>query len=279
MHIGPLGRALIGLMTAVGVGAPARADEGPGVRLYALDCGRVSLKDTGFLSDTGDLDGKPGKFAVPCYLIRHKNGSLLWDAGLGDAIAGRPANPNAPASVPVTLTSQLQSLGIRPEQVTYLAFSHHHSDHIGNADLFVASTWLISRAELAWSSSSPAPSGVIPGAISAEKAAHTRMIDRDLDVFGDGVVRIISTPGHTPGSQSLVVRLPRSGTVILTGDLYGSHEGRRLRRIPVGNTSRAETLASMDRVERIAKLHRARVIGQHDLSDFDAMPKLPAYLE
>jgi N-acyl homoserine lactone hydrolase len=80
-----------------------------------------------------------------------------------------------------------------------------------------------------------------------------KLLNGDYDVFGDGLVRILSTPGHTPGHQVLLVKLPSKGYVILTGDLYHLRQSRDERLVPVFNTSRAETLASIDRVERLAK--------------------------
>jgi glyoxylase-like metal-dependent hydrolase (beta-lactamase superfamily II) len=252
------------------------------VRLYALDCGRMTLNDLGVMSDTGDYAGQRGEFAVPCFLISHPKGFLLWNAGLGDALARSKDGydyAGMHVSVPVTLESQLRALGVGPERLTYLAFSHHHSDHTGNAAQFASATWLINRAELAWSTSAPTPTGVTPRAVTADRAAHTQFIDKDLDVFGDGTVRILATPGHTPGSQSLIVRLDHSGDVILVGDLYASRDSRRFRRVPVENVSRADTLASMDRLERIAKLRHARVVIEHDLKDFKALPAFPGYLD
>ena len=105
------------------------------------------------------------------------------------------------------------------------------------------------------------------------------MIEGDYDVFGDGAVRILKTPGHTPGHQVLLLELRKSGTVILSGDLYHLRDNRKFRRIPTFNSSRAETLASIDRIERIVKNRKARFVVQHDPVDFAALPKFPAYLE
>ncbi len=114
---------------------------------------------------------------------------------------------------------------------------------------------------------------------SGYKTAKTTMIDADYDVFGDGSVRILKTPGHTPGHQVLVLRLARSGSVILAGDLYHLRSDRASRLIPLFNTERADTLASFDRVERIARNTRARLVIQHDPEDFKALPKFPAFLD
>jgi glyoxylase-like metal-dependent hydrolase (beta-lactamase superfamily II) len=165
-----------------------------------------------------------------------------------------------------------------PTDITYVAFSHFHFDHTSNAGLFSHSTWIINKAELANAQQAPVPSGIDPAIASEIDTAKVQMIDGDYDVFGDGTVRILKTPGHTPGHQSLEIRLKNSGTVLLTGDLYHLRNNRELRLVPPVNSERADTLASMDRFERIAKNTRARVVIQHDERDFRSLPRFPAYL-
>ncbi len=254
------------------------------VHLYALDCGRIDVKDMGSLfSDTGEYTGEPGAIPDPCFLIRHPKGTLLWDTGLGDKVAGSKNGIDVPAfgihlSVPVKLADQLKELDLTPTDITYVTFSHFHFDHTGNADLFSHSTWIVNRAELANAQQMPVPAGIDPAIAAETKNAKMQMIDGDYDVFGDGSVRILKTLGHTPGHQSLEIRLKNSGTVLLTGDLYHLRNNRRLRLVPPGNSERADTLASMDRFERIAKNTKARVVIQHDMRDFQSLPKFPAYL-
>jgi glyoxylase-like metal-dependent hydrolase (beta-lactamase superfamily II) len=249
-------------------------------RLYAIDCGRMTFKDMAAFSDTGEYDGKSGAIAVPCFLIRHPKGMLLWDAGLGDQLAGAPppaGEPSLRMIVTVTLAQQLQQIGVRPADVTYIAFSHLHGDHTGNANTFAASKWIMNKRELEWALTSTF--AVQPATFSAYKSAKVQMIDGDHDVFGDGAVRILKTPGHTPGHQALLVKLAKSGTVLLSGDLYHLRDDRKNRYVPLFNDDRAQTLASYDRFERIAQNTHARVIIQHDPQDFASLPKFPAYLD
>jgi glyoxylase-like metal-dependent hydrolase (beta-lactamase superfamily II) len=160
-----------------------------------------------------------------------------------------------------------------------VAFSHFHFDHTGNANAFGASTWIINKAELNWALGSPAPFGVDAATFSAYRTAKTQMIDRDYDVFGDGSVRILAAPGHTPGSQVLQLSLRNAGTVILSGDLYHTRDNRRFRRVPSINHERADTLASFDRIEKIVANTKARFVIQHDAADFKRLPAFPAYLD
>ena len=252
------------------------------IRLYVLDCGRIEFKDMALFSDTGEYDGKSAKLVDTCYLIRHPKGTLLWDTGLGDKIAeqkGGVDNNGIHLTVDVTLQQQLKSLNLAPQDINYLAFSHFHFDHTGNANLFTSATWILNSAELDGVLASRPTPATDPSTISAREHAKTQMIDGDYDVFGDGSVRILRAPGHTPGHQVLEVKLAKSGTVILGGDLYHTRENRKDRRVPAFNTSRADTLASMDRIERIVQNTHARLIIQHNPEDVASLPKLPAYLD
>jgi len=255
----------------------------PELRLYVLDCGHATFKDMGGFSDTGEYDGKPGEIAAPCFLIRHPKGDLLWDAGLGDHYnypkEGSDAAPGVHVTVPVTLLAQLQSLKLTPKDISYVAFSHLHWDHTGNANDFPDSVWILNKAELAAALVMPPPGGVLPETWSAYKGAKTEAIDGDYDVFGDGAVMILRTPGHTPGHQVLKLKLQKSGTVILSGDLYHLRTSRLFKRVPVYNVNRADTLASMTRVETILRNTHGRLIVQHDPKDFQALPRPPAYLD
>src|SRR5258707_1662851 len=262
--------------------APCHA-RASGLRLYILDCGHATFKDMGGFSDTGEYDGKSGEIADPCFLIRHPKGDLLWDAGLGDHYnypkEGSDAAPGVHVTVPVTLLAQLQSLKLTPKDINFIAFSHLHWDHTGTANEFPDSVWIMNKAELTWALVLPPPGGVLPETWSAYKNAKNETSEADYDVFGDGRVMILRAPGHTPGHQVLKLKLRKSGTVILSGDLYHLRANRLLKRVPVYNTERADTLASMGRIETILKNTHGRLIVQHDPKDFQVLPKPPGYLD
>lgn len=264
-------------VSAAPVPAPVAA---PPVRLYTLDCGRLELHDMAMFSDTGEHAGEPGEMAVPCYLIQDGERWLLWDTGLGDRLAGTPSGEEILGgrwTVSRTLVSQLAALGLSPQDVTYVALSHLHADHSGNVGLFTRSTILIGAPELAWAKGNPL--GTDGKIVAGLAKLHVEPINLDHDVFGDGRVRIIATPGHTPGHRALIVNLPKTGNVLLSGDLFHTRENYEKSLVPMVNTSRADTLASFDRLHRIAERLHARVIVQHAMEDFRAMPAFPAYLE
>ncbi len=276
--------ALAGLGLAAA--APAPAPTVAPIRLYALDCGHMESTDLDFFADTDELRGRRGRMAIPCFLIRHPKGDLLWNAGLPDALSALPGGtgeggpPGSRMAMPVTLRDQLRRIGLDYGDIRWFAFSHAHPDHVGNGPALVNATWLINRREQAWLRRSPTPLGADIGLLPAIDAAKARIdIDIDHDVFGDGTVRILQAPGHTPGHQVLLVKLPHAGAVLLAGDLYHFRQSRAHHLVPRFNDSRADTLASMDKIERVARAARARVVIEHDPQDFAAMPKFPAYLD
>lgn len=270
------------LLATVVTPLTALAAEPASVRLYAMECGRIAIKDARMFSDTGDYDGKSLNAVVSCYLIQHPKGMLLWDAGLNDALAQTPGgveNGGFHLSVKTPLLTQLAQVGVKPADVNFIAFSHLHFDHTGNANAFTQSTWLMNGAELAAANATPPSMGMDPGTVSAHKNVKVETLSGDHDVFGDGSVRIIAAPGHTPGHQVLMLDLKKAGPVILSGDLYHTHENRKERNVPVFNTNRADTLASFDRVEKLIKNRKARFVIQHVDADLAALPKFPAYLD
>jgi glyoxylase-like metal-dependent hydrolase (beta-lactamase superfamily II) len=270
----------VALVALANLALPAEAVSG--LRLYAADCGRLDFKMLDSFSDTDEYDGRSGSLIVPCFIIRHPKGTLIWDFGLGDSLVANKAGiDNGPVhlSATVTLVDQLQALGLTPADVNFVAFSHLHFDHTGNANLFPGSTWIINKRELAYALSEPRPFGVALDTFSAYSKAKTVMIDGDYDVFGDGSVRILRTPGHTPGHQILELNLKKAGTLILSGDLYHLRESVATHRLPTINVDRADTLASMDRVDKLLITTHGRLIVEHDYGDFKSLPKLPAFLD
>lgn len=275
-------------IAALAVGAmliPASTDAAPVVpelRLYTLDCGRIDFTDKANFSDTGDHDGERGAMPVPCFLIRHGGDWMLWDAGLGDEIAATPAGVTMVGlhfRVPRTLGSQLAELKLKPEDIRYVGLSHLHADHSGNAAMFPRATFLVSPKELASASGRPTPDGVQPDRVVAVLRSKIEPVAEDKDVFGDGSVRMVSTPGHTVGHHALMVRLARTGWVILTGDVAHFQVNYDRNLVPLGNANRADTIASIERVKGLAAHYRARVIIQHADGVFDRMPRPPAYLD
>jgi glyoxylase-like metal-dependent hydrolase (beta-lactamase superfamily II) len=239
------------------------------VELWRMQCGKDGPLPKAMFSDTFLYpDASSKDFTFSCYLIRHGADYMVWDAGL-------PA-PDAPRIV-----DQLKQISITPRQINYLGLSHFHFDHIGQAADFSEAKLLIGADDLAAiRKGEPLPDGSTDSAtrlapwISGGKP--TQALSGDLDVFGDGTVVVMRMPGHTPGHRSLLVRLPQTGNVLISGDLYHFPENRAGRVVPVFNTDRAQTLASMDRFEELARRLKAIVIIQHEPGDIGKIPRFPS---
>lgn len=252
------------------------------VRLYTLDGGLTEFQDASYFSDTGEYDGKSLALPTPCYLIKHGKDWLLWDTGNGDKLAAVPGGLTkfgGRFTVKLTLASQLAELGLKPDDIRFVALSHLHQDHTGNIGLFPNATFLVSSVELAWARGEPIPFGVDAAAIAPLSQSQVDASDADVDVFGDGSVRILRAPGHTPGSRMLLLKLAKSGPVLISGDLFHTRENYEKGLVPAVNVSRADTLASIQRFNRIVANTHARVVIQHDPTDFSSMPVFPKYLD
>jgi N-acyl homoserine lactone hydrolase len=251
-------------------------------RLYTLDCGLTEFADAAYFSDTGEYNGKSLALPTPCYLIKHGKDWLLWDTGNGDKLATVPGGLTkfgGRFTVKRTLASQLAQLGLKPADIRFVALSHVHQDHTGNIGLFPKSTFLISSVELAWARGKPTPFGVDAAAIAPLTQSRVEASDADLDVFGDGSVEILRAPGHTPGSRMLLLKLAKSGSVMISGDLFHTRLNYEKQLVPSVNVSRADTLASIQRFNQIVANTHARVVIQHDLTDFSSMPVFPKSLD
>ncbi|KCZ46251.1 N-acyl homoserine lactonase family protein [Hyphomonas pacifica] len=243
-----------------------------------LDCGKIEVSDLDAFSSAGDYAGQTDTFTDTCFLIRHPQGILLWDLGLPGMLAtsGPQTLQIFTVSLDKTLTAHLKDLGMTSDDIDYLAISHSHFDHIGQADQVQNALWLVHEDEL---NAMFPPDGSTAQVATPEQLALFAMFNPlerkafrgDYDVFGDGSVVIFETPGHTPGHTSLQLMMPEAGPVLLAGDLYHRSESRELKRVPRFNYDEAMTLASMDAFEARAKELGATVIIQHEPRDIDPL--------
>ena len=260
--------------TALSTGPAMAQPAAAGIQLWRLDCGEIAVSNLDVFSDTLAYVGQKKTLTDSCYLIRHGENYLLWDSGLPGELAGKTAPPvgSFTMSLKTRLTDQLARIGVRPEQVNFVGISHNHDDHLGQAADFPKAVLLIGAEDY---------EATVKGASAARLApwikggARVEKITRDHDVFGDGTVVILDMPGHTQGHQALLVRLPRTGAVLLTGDLYHFTENMRRRGMPSFNVDRSDTLGSFDRFDTIARNLKARVIIQHEPSDIAKLPAFP----
>jgi N-acyl homoserine lactone hydrolase len=254
------------------VSLSASAQAAPEVTLTRLDCGSSATPtDVGpRFSDTYAYDGVKVQLVFSCYLIKHGDDYMVWDSG-------QPMTAGA-AAPKVPLVELLAKAGVKPEQVKYIGISHYHGDHVGQVDSLPKSTLLIGKKD--WDVlTDPKMSAVANPATFANWISGAGKVDAvpaDKDVFGDGTVVVLNTPGHTPGHHSLLVRLKEKGNVLLSGDVVHFQENYDTSGVPIFNTDRAESIASMDRFKKIAANLKATVIIQHDARDVGKLPAFPA---
>ena len=265
----------VGLLALSG-SAQAAAD----LELWRLDCGSVVVKDLSSFSDTFAYKGESRTLTDSCYVVRHGADYLLWDTGLPTALIGKApdlSQPLAP-SLSVDIPTQLAKIGIKPDQIGIVGISHNHFDHMGQAATFAKATLMIGAADWESLHENPLPFGVVPALVQPwmDGKAKIDPVSGDRDVFGDGSVMMLAMPGHTKGETALLVKLPQSGPVLLSGDVVHFEEQIGNNGVPPFNIDRAESLASMERMNGIAKQLNAKLIIQHDADDVAKLPAFPA---
>jgi N-acyl homoserine lactone hydrolase len=270
------------LASVLGVAAAMPAPAPPSVRLYVFDCGKLDIPDiTPYKLTRAEI--ATNVMSVPCFLVAHPKGTLMWDVG---AVPDRMI-PNGGTGTLRTygtstkkLETQLKDVGYTPADINYLAMSHFHWDHVGNANLFAGATWLVREKERDLMFAEPPSPRTEPANFSALKNSKTTIIrTSDYDVFGDGSVVIKSAAGHSPDHQVLFVKLARSGPVLLSGDLYHYPEERALGRVPSTEFDPQQTAASRAAIEAFLKTSGAQLWIEHDFTGNAKLKKSPQFYD
>lgn len=260
------------------------------VRLYVFDGGTIENVDpTGFGLKREDVSFY--KFPAPCFLIVHPKGTLIWDTGVvpdsawnytGSPVTHKVILPDRQRDITLMkpVKMQLSELGYSPSDITWLALSHYHYDHTGNAYQFATATWLVRQNEYDAMFAQPPPKVTLPSYYSALQKGKVQIITKDeYDVFGDGTVIIKSAPGHTPGHQVLFLKLARTGNIVLSGDLYHYPEEKTLDKVPNFEFNPEQTRITRAMIDEFLKKTNAKLWIQHDLTTYEMLKKSPAYYE
>ena len=273
--------AALGLVAVVADAQRAqRAPTSP--RIYVFENGTIRGLDPALFNfkpeELAEVD-----FVNSSYLIVHPRGTLMFDAGaVADSHFKGDGSPVVEGimSASKPLLPQLTAAGYAPRDVTYFAMSHFHSDHTANANGFASATWIVQKAERDFMFAD-SPAGIIqPASYAALRNADTKLLNNeDFDVFGDGSVIVMTTPGHTPGHQVISVTLANGGTVVLGGDLYHYPEERTTGRIPTFEFDAAQSTTSRARIEQYLKDTNGTLWIEHDIATHAALPKAPAYVD
>jgi N-acyl homoserine lactone hydrolase len=264
---------MLALGAGLFAGLATSAQAAPELSLTRFDCGtpQAPTAVNQRFSDTFAYGDLKLQFVFSCYLIKHDDEYMLWDTGHAMTM------PNVAPKV--SLVDLLAKIDVKPDQIKYVGISHYHADHTGQVASFPKATLLIGARE--WEAiTSPKPAeGVnykpFESWIKGDSKVEPQPTDKD--VFGDGTVIMLRTPGHTPGHSSLLVKLSQMGPVILSGDAVHFRENYDSDGVPWFNYDRAQTVASIERIKKIASNLKATVIIQHDARDVDKLPVFPAF--
>ena len=250
--------------------------EGVATALYAFNCGTIGVSDLDVFAMDGSYAGETDTFTDTCFVIRHPEGDLLWDLGVPATFAGKEPQTDGifTVSLEKTLVEQMAEADMTPGDIDIVAISHSHFDHVGQPEAAGDARGLVHQAEYDYMFSDEPP-----GDFSAFEKFEPEKFTGDHDVFGDGAIRIMEMPGHTPGHTVLLVNMAEAGAVLLAGDMYHRKESREGVRVPSFNTDTDATKSSIERFEAIAEASKALVIIQHQPDDIAKLPKAPEALK
>jgi N-acyl homoserine lactone hydrolase len=259
------------------------------LRLYVLDGGTLESDPARYRLTKEEVSAT--QLSVTAFLIVHPKGTLMWDTGAiaddtwtpnGRPVARRLVLSNSQerrVTLRNTMKAQLAAIGYSPADITYLALSHYHWDHTANANQFVGSTWLARQVERDAMLPKQAAEPPQPSTFADLGNAKTVVISDDYDVFSDGTVVLKLAKGHTPGHQVLYVRLPKTGSVVLSGDLYHYPEERTLNRLPTFEFNVDQTRESRAQIDAFLKKTGSQLWIQHDFTAMGKVRKAPAFYE
>lgn len=252
-------------------------------RLYVLDCGNIEVLDVSVFHPGID-QGKRKFLTNSCYLVVHPKGTLLWDAGLPDALANTPNGILLynifRFTVSHPLSPQLAQIGYPAESIQNLGISHLHGDHIGNVNLLPKALLLIQKEEYAAGfGTEPGKYGFDPSGYTSLRSNPVKQLDGDYDVFGDGSVIIKRTLGHTPGHQALFVKLANSGNILLSGDLVHFTDNWTHKFVPGFNFDKIQSAKTMLEMQQFIQDNHAQLWIQHDLEQNSGIQHAPAYYD
>ncbi|MEM7542229.1 MAG: N-acyl homoserine lactonase family protein [Pseudomonadota bacterium] len=275
----------------------AYAESPSGMKLYVLNSGPLTLPE-GMLTNLKPMT-PPIQVPVAMFVVKHPRGNVLFDTGNNDKIIEDPSYwgkyfesfkvVNTPD---ISIEAQLGRVGLSPEDIDFVVVSHMHLDHGGNVWKFPKSTLVIQRDELeyAFFPDEPFAGAFIPGDVNplrsglGETQPNSMNMIRlmgDHDLFGDGSVIVKRSRGHTKGSQMLLVRLPNTGSVILTGDSAYFRDNVFKRQLP--NIALAYDppgiIRGYDWIMEVMAREDADFFCSHDPDQFKTLKKPPEFYD
>lgn len=287
--------AVVALLVA-GTAEITQAQSPQGMKLYVFSSGALTVGKH-LLMNLGPQD--PIKVPVGFFVVMHPKGNVLFDTGNNDKIITDPSywgpffKSVSPVNTPdMAIDVQLGKIGLKPDDIKYVVVGHLHLDHGGNVGKFPNSTLVVQKDEIRnafWPE--PGTAGpYIPGDVAMLRSDlgdampnkyKIMQLEGDIDLFGDGSVVVKRWVGHTPGSQMLLVRLPKTGPIILTSDNVYFRENVEKNILP--NVALAYDPAGILRayewIRQMQATEKADFFTAHDPDAFKAMKKPPEFYE
>ena len=275
-----------GSLTAIAPPVKAADD----IKLYAFTSGSLGgFPKAGLqIGGQGNIDFAPVGF----YVLKHPRGNVMFDCGNNDKTITDPDGWWGPLAKGFGLKmtkddaipAQLAKIGMKIEDIKYLVVGHMHLDHAGNVGQFTNTATLVvqdDEMKAAWWPDVGYSVFYIPGDFSDTKKMSVMRLNGDLDLFNDGTFRIFRAPGHTPGSQFAVVRLPKTGSVILTSDVVYLQESLEKNLIPPipGTWGPTQMYQSYAKIRHIRDVEKAQLFIAHDAELFKATKKAPEFYD
>jgi N-acyl homoserine lactone hydrolase len=236
------------------------------VRLYAFHCGGLNAD----MSTYDPFDPKVGtQIYSPnfFYLVRHPRGNVLFDTGIRPDYVEYADSVN---SMEIEFEpehhtdAQLAAIGLAPSDITHVVLSHLHWDHAGGLQYFPHAKVYVNRRELKFAFAPAVYQAVYYDRRDFDLPIEWTELDGDHDLFGDGMITVVATPGHTPGHQALLVRTEEQ-TIFLLSDAVFEIEKMRRRVLPAIIWSPDQIVESWERIEELEKDHGAELICAHEL--------------